>query len=53
MTFTPSAYELVEILTVKNAPEPYIPLPSARALAQAASKDDDVREAYIDRAVYR
>jgi hypothetical protein len=53
VTFTPSAYELVEILTVKGQTEPFIPLPSARALAQAAAKDDDVHDAYINRAVVR
>lgn len=53
VTFTPSAYEMVEILTVKSGREPYIPDPSARALAQAASDDDDVQDAYVNRAVVR
>lgn len=53
VTITSSAYEVVEVLTVKKAAEPFIPLPSARALAQAASRDDDIQEAYVNRAVYR
>lgn len=53
VTFTDSAYEAVEVLTVKSAPEPFIPLPSARALAQAADRDDAMQEAYVNRAVYR
>jgi hypothetical protein len=53
VTFTTSAYEMVEILTVKSAREPYIPDPSARALAQAAELYDDVQEAYVNRAVVR
>lgn len=53
VTFTDSAYEVVEILTVKGQTDPFIPAPSARALAQAADKDDDIQEAYVNRAVYR
>lgn len=53
VTFTQSAYEVVEILTVKGQKEPFIPAPSARALAQAADKDDSLQEAYVNRAVYR
>jgi hypothetical protein len=53
VTFTPSAYEVVEICTVKNAAEPYIPDPSARALAQASEDDDAIQEAYVNRAVVR
>ena len=45
--------EVVEILTVKGQTDPFIPAPSARALAQAADKDDDIQEAYVNRAVYR
>ena len=47
---TSSAYELLELATVR-AGKPYLPAPTARALAQAADKDDDVRDAYVDRAV--
>lgn len=53
VTFTPSAYEVVEILTIKSGKEPYIPVPSARALAQAAQLDDDIHDAYVNRAVTR
>lgn len=53
VTFTESAYEVVEILTVKGQKEPFIPAPSARALAQAASVDEDMRDAYVERAVVR
>lgn len=53
VTFTDSAYEVVELLTVKKSGEPFIPLPSARALAQAADRDDAIQEAYVNRAVYR
>lgn len=53
VTFTPSAYEMVEILTVKSGREPYIPDPSARALAQAAEDDDRIQDAYVNRAVVR
>ena len=53
VTFTSSAYEIVEVLTVKGNKEPFLPDPSARALAQAAAVDDDVQEAYVNRAVYR
>lgn len=47
---TRSAYELVE-LTVVRAASPYIPVTSLRALAQAASLDDDVQDAFVNRAV--
>lgn len=48
---TTSAYEIVELLTVVNQGRMYIPRQSARALAQAAQWDDDVRDAYVNRAV--
>lgn len=53
LTFTKSGYEVVEVLTVKSGPEPFIPLPSARALAQAADRDDLIQDAYVNRAVFR
>jgi len=53
ITFTGSAFEVVEVLTIKGINEPFLPDPSARALAQAASLNEDVREAYVNRAVYR
>jgi hypothetical protein len=52
VTATTSGYEVVEILTVrKPGAEPFITAQSARALAQASSVDDGIREAYVDRAV--
>jgi hypothetical protein len=49
---TSSAYELVELLTVRPYHgDPFIAAQSQRALAQAASLDDDVRDAYVNRAV--
>lgn len=53
---TDSAFEAVELLTVRR-PKPggetimFMPLPHARALAQASTVDDDIREAYVNRAV--
>lgn len=53
VTSTDSAFEVVEVLTIKGINEPFLPDPSARALAQAAHLNEDVREAYVNRAVYR
>src|SRR5262245_24630795 len=47
---TDSAYEVVEILTARtHQSQAHIPRPSARALAQAAAYDDQIRDAYINR----
>jgi hypothetical protein len=49
---TPSAYEVIELLTVRRREqEPFIAAQSSRALAQAAELDDGLRDAYINRAV--
>lgn len=49
--FTDSGFEVVELLTIrKSGSEPYLATSAARALAQAAAVDDDVREAFINRA---
>jgi hypothetical protein len=49
---TSSAYEVVELLTVRRrGAEPFITPQSLRALARAAQLDDDVRDAYVNRAV--
>jgi hypothetical protein len=48
---TSSAYEVVEILTVRQKGSTFIAAPSLRALAQAAAVDDDMRDAYVNRAV--
>lgn len=53
---TSSAFEVVELLTVRRgqpngSTETFIPPQHARALAQAATLDEDVREAYVNRAV--
>lgn len=50
IVFARNALELVELLTVRKG-TPFLPLPSARALAQAAEDDDAVFEAYSNRAV--
>jgi hypothetical protein len=53
---TSSAFEVVELLTVRRGQpngttETFIPPQHARALAQAATLDEDIREAYVNRAV--
>lgn len=53
---TPSAWEVVEILTVRQNngerdAQAFLPVPSARALALASAYDDDIKEAYVNRAV--
>jgi hypothetical protein len=48
---TSSAVALVDLLTVRGKQSPYLPLPSARALAQAADIDDDIFDAFNNRAV--
>lgn len=48
---TSSAFEIVELLTVNHGGRQFLPSQSARALAQAAQWDDDVRDAYVNRAV--
>jgi hypothetical protein len=48
---TTSAFEIVELLTVHHNKKLYLPRPSSRALAQAAHWDDDIRDAYVSRAV--
>ena len=56
ITETASAFDVVELLTVRRARhgspvETFVPPQYARALAQAASLDDGIREAYVNRAV--
>lgn len=48
---TSSAFEVVSLLTVHHKGKTYIPNQSDRALAQAAQWDDDIRDAYVNRAV--
>jgi hypothetical protein len=48
---TTSAFEVVELLTVNHGGKIYLPRQSARALSQAAQWDDDIRDAYVNRAV--
>lgn len=49
---TESGFEMVELLTVRKLnEEPFITAQSSRALAQAASRDENIRDAYINRAV--
>lgn len=52
ITETSSAYEVLEVLTVRpRNGSPFIPPPYARVLAQASAVDDDIRDAYLNRAV--
>jgi hypothetical protein len=48
---TSSAFEIIELLTVYHNGKTYLPRQSARAIAQAAQWDDNVRDAYVNRAV--
>ena len=48
---TRSAYKVVELLTVVNNGKMYIPRQSSRALSEAAQFNDDIRDAYVNRAV--
>jgi hypothetical protein len=51
------AYEVIEVLTTRRRDAdtgnrlPYLTHPAARVLAQAASHDKDLNQAYVDRAV--
>ncbi len=46
-----SAFEVLQSLVVHHNEKTYLPRQSDRALAQAAHWDDDIRDAYINRAV--
>lgn len=48
VVLTPSAFEVIELLTVHNRGETYIPQDSIRALAQAAQWDDDLKARYLE-----
>lgn len=48
---TTSAFEIIELLTVRRTAKTFLPVPAARALAQASQYDDDIRDAYVNRAV--
>lgn len=50
--FVRSAHEVVEVLTTRRvtAPVPRLTQPAARALAQAASHDDEIEFAFVNRA---
>lgn len=50
ITFTESAYEVVEVLTVRKTrgtQSTFLPPQHARALAQAAAHDDGLKDAYL------
>jgi hypothetical protein len=49
--WTDSAFEVIEVLTQRNDTGAFLPVTSARALANAATWDEDIKEAYINRAV--
>lgn len=46
MTRATTPLELLSVMVVRTA-NPYVPVSSERALAQAADADDDLREAYL------
>jgi hypothetical protein len=48
-----SGFEVVELATVRRGDRgaPFLPAAHARAIAMAASVDDDIAEAYVNRAV--
>lgn len=48
---TTSPLEVVEILTLRRRGQVFLPGPAARALSQAAYRDEELRQAYVDRAV--
>lgn len=50
-SWTDSAYEVLELLTQRRSSTPFLPGPSARALAQAATWDSGINSAYIQRQV--
>lgn len=47
-SWSDSAYEVVELLFVRQRGETHLPRPSARAIAQAATYNDDIRKAYVN-----
>jgi hypothetical protein len=49
--WTDSPREVVEALVVRQHGQPKLPVASARALAQAADLDDDIADAFDNRAV--
>lgn len=49
--WTDSPFEVLEVLTQRDRGAPFLPSASARALAQAAAWDDDLTDAYVNRAV--
>ena len=51
LIFTPSAFEVLSLLVVHRNGKSYLPRASDRALSLAASYNDDIRDAYINRAV--
>lgn len=51
VTWTDSAFEVIEVLTQRNRQGAFLPATSARALAQAAPWDAALRDAYVNRAV--
>jgi hypothetical protein len=49
--WTDSAFEVIELLTQRSGGEAFLPAAAARVLAQAAQWDDDLQDAYVNRAV--
>lgn len=53
VSYASSAFEVVELATVRHGQrsQPFLPAAHARALAMAAADDDDIADAYVNRAV--
>jgi len=51
VAFTNSAFEVIEVLTVRQGGVPKLPVASGRALAQAAALDEEIAHAFVNRAV--
>lgn len=49
--WTDSPFEVIELLTQRNDGHPFLPVTSARALANAANQDAGMFKAYVNRAV--
>lgn len=46
-----SPHEVVELLTTRHDRDVFLTIPAARVLSQAANFDDELKEAYLDRAI--
>lgn len=46
-----SPHEVIEVLTTRHDKSVFLTIPAARVLSQAANFDDELKEAYLDRAI--